>query len=236
MQIIRVRTTQNVFIDYPVGSVGDRILAYLIDRLILIVYSVGVLAAFTKLEIETSYVWLIFFGVPWLFFSLLFEIFMDGQTPGKRVMKIKVVRLDGTPATIGDYLLRWIFAFVDIFILSGAVAVVMVAMGGKGQRLGDVVAGTAVVKLLEHEQVTTQRVFVEPEEQYTPVFSQVTNLSDRDIELVRRALEANRDQGNIQPVIVVTDKIKSLLNIETDMPPVKFLYTIIKDYQTITAA
>jgi uncharacterized RDD family membrane protein YckC len=236
MQIIRVRTTQNVFIDYPVGSVGDRILAYLLDRLILIVYSVGVLAAFTKLEIETSYVWLIFFGVPWLFFSLLFEIFMDGQTPGKKVMKIKVVRLDGTPATIGDYLLRWIFAFVDIFILSGAVAVVMVAMGGKGQRLGDVVAGTSVIKLLEHQQVTSQKVFVEPEEQYIPVFSQVTSLSDRDIELVRRALEANRDQGNMQPVIVVTDKIKSLLNIETDMPPVKFLYTIIKDYQTITAA
>lgn len=236
MQIIRVRTTQNVFIDYPVGSVGDRILAYLLDRLILIVYSVAVLAAFTKLEIETSYLWLIFFGFPWLFYSLLFEIFMDGQTPGKKVLKIKVVRLDGTPPTIGDYLLRWIFAFVDIFILSGAVAVVMVAMGGKGQRLGDVVAGTAVVKLLEHEQVASQKVFVEPEEQYTPVFSQVVSLSDRDIELVQRALEANRDQGNMQPVIVVTDKIKSLLKIETDMPPVKFLYTIIKDYQTITAA
>lgn len=236
MQIIRVRTTQNVFIDYPVGSVGDRILAYLLDRLILIVYSVAVLGAFTKLEIETSYLWLIFFGFPWLFYSLLFEIFMDGQTPGKKVLKIKVVRLDGTPPTIGDYLLRWIFAFVDIFILSGAVAVVMVAMGGKGQRLGDVVAGTAVVKLLEHEQVAAEKVFVEPEEQYTPVFTQVISLSDRDIELVRRALEANRDEGNMQPVIVVTDKIKSLLNIETDMPPVKFLYTIIKDYQTITAA
>ncbi len=236
MQIIRVRTTQNVFIDYPVGSVGDRILAYLLDRLILIVYSVAVLGAFTKLEIETSYVWLIFFGVPWLFFSLLFEIFMNGQTPGKKVLRIKVVRLDGTPPTIGDYLLRWIFAFVDIFILSGAVAVVMVAMGGKGQRLGDVVAGTAVVKLLEHEQVASGKVFIEPEEQYTPRFSQVISLSDRDIELVRRALEANRDQGNMQPVIVVTDKIKSLLNIETDMPPVKFLYTIIKDYQTITAS
>ena len=236
MQIIRVRTTQNVFIDYPVGSVGDRILAYLLDRLILIVYSVAVLGAFTKLEIETSYVWLIFFGVPWLFYSLLFEIFMNGQTPGKKVLRIKVVRLDGTPPTIGDYLLRWIFAFVDIFILSGAVAVVMVAMGGKGQRLGDVVAGTAVVKLLEHEQVASGKVFIEPEEQYTPRFSQVISLSDRDIELVRRALEANRDQGNMQPVIVVTDEIKSLLNIETDMPPVKFLYTIIKDYQTITAS
>ena len=236
MQIIRVRTTQNVFIDYPVGSVGDRILAYLLDRLILIIYSVAALAVFVKLDNEPSYLWLIVFGVPWLFYSVLFEIFMNGQTPGKKVLKIKVVRLDGTPATIGDYILRWIFAFVDIFILSGAVAVVMVAMGGKGQRLGDVVAGTAVVKLSEHEHVSSQKVFVEAEENYTPVFSQVVNLSDHDIALIQRALEANRDQGNIQPVMVITDKIKSLLKIESDMPPVKFLYTIIKDYQTIPAA
>jgi uncharacterized RDD family membrane protein YckC len=236
MQIIRVRTTQNVFIDYPVGSVGDRILAYLLDRLILIIYSLAVAAVLIQLDIESSPLLLILFGMPWLFYSLLFEIFMNGQTPGKKVLKIKVVRLDGTPPTIGDYLLRWIFAFVDIFILSGAIAVVLVAMGGKGQRLGDVVAGTSVVKLLEYQQVTSQKVFVEAEQQYTPVFSQVINLSDRDIELIQRALEANRDQGNIQPVMVITDKIKSLLQIETDMPPVKFLYTIIKDYQTITAA
>lgn len=236
MQIIRVRTTQNVFIEYPVGSVGDRILAYLFDRLILIVYAIAIAATLMKLEIDQPYVWLTLLGGPWLFYSLLFEIFMDGQTPGKKILKIKVVRLDGTPATIGDFLLRWIFAFVDIFLLSGAIAVVMVAMGGKGQRLGDVVAGTSVVKLLEHQQVSSQKVFVEAEEQYTPIFSQVVNLSDRDIELIQRALEANRDQGNIQPVMVISDKIKSLLKIETDMPPVKFLYTIIKDYQTITAA
>lgn len=236
MQIIRVRTTQNVFIEYPVGSVGDRILAYLFDRLILIVYAIAIAATLMKLEIDQPYVWLTLLGGPWLFYSLLFEIFMDGQTPGKKILKIKVVRLDGTPATIGDFLLRWIFAFVDIFLLSGAIAVVMVAMGGKGQRLGDVVAGTSVVKLLEHQQVSSQKVFVEAEEQYTPIFSQVVNLSDRDIELIQRALEANRDQGNIQPVMVISDKVKSLLKIETDMPPVKFLYTIIKDYQTITAA
>ena len=236
MQTIRVRTTQNVFIDHPLGSVGDRILAYLFDALILSVYTICVVALLIRIDFEAPYIPLIFLGFPWLFYSLLFEIFMNGQTPGKRVMKIKVVRLDGTPPSIGDYLLRWIFAFVDIFILSGAIAVVMVAMGGKGQRLGDVVAGTSVVKLLEHQQVTSEKVFVEAEAQYTPTFSQVINLSDKDIELIQRALEANRDQGNIQPVLVITNKVKSLLRIETDMPPVKFLYTIIKDYQTITAA
>ncbi|HEX6223126.1 MAG TPA: RDD family protein [Chryseolinea sp.] len=235
MQTIRVRTTQNVFIEYPLASVGERIAAYLVDWIILIMYTVALVALLAKLEVELWYVWLIVIGVPWMFFSLLFEIFMDGQTPGKLALKVKVVRLDGTPPAIGDYLMRWIFSFIDFYILSGAVAVVIIAVGGKGQRLGDIVAGTSVVKIVQHHQITSENVFIAQEEQYTPTFSQVISLTEKDIDLIQRALEVNRDQGNIQPVMIISDKIKALLNIQTDLPPVKFLYTIIKDYQTITA-
>ncbi|HZB12540.1 MAG TPA: RDD family protein [Chryseolinea sp.] len=235
MQTIRVRTTQNVFIEYPLASVGERIVAYLIDWIILIFYTIAIVAVLSTIEVEVWYIWLILIGVPMLFFSLLFEIFMNGQTPGKFAMKIKVVRLDGTPPAIGDYLMRWIFSFIDFYMLSGAVAVVIIAAGGKGQRLGDVVAGTSVVKLVEHHQITTQNVFVPVEEQYVPTFAQVVNLTEKDIDLIQRALDVNREQGNIQPVLIITDKIKALLNIQTDLPPVKFLYTIIKDYQTISS-
>ena len=235
MQTIRVRTTQNVFIEYPLASVGERIVAYLIDWIILIFYTIAIVAVLSTIEVEVWYIWLILIGIPMLFFSLLFEIFMNGQTPGKFAMKIKVVRLDGTPPAIGDYLMRWIFSFIDFYMLSGAVAVVIIAAGGKGQRLGDVVAGTSVVKLVEHHQITTQNVFVPVEEQYVPTFAQVVNLTEKDIDLIQRALDVNREQGNVQPVLIITDKIKALLNIQTDLPPVKFLYTIIKDYQTITS-
>lgn len=235
MQTIRVRTTQNVFIDYPLGSIGDRILAYLLDRLILVIYTVAVVAVFLKSEIEQPYLWLIFLGFPWLFFSLLFEILMNGQTPGKVALKIQVVRLDGTPATIGDFIMRWIFSFVDFYILSGALAVIIIAMGGKGQRLGDIVAGTSVVKLIEQQHINTQHVFVTPEENYTPTFMQAAELSPKDVELIQRALEVNKNQGNIQPVLIITEKIKSTLNIQTDLPPLKFLYTVLKDHQHITA-
>jgi len=234
MQTVRVRTTQNVLIDYPVASVGDRILGHLIDRLILVAYSIAVVAALANLELDTWWVWLILLGVPWMFFSVLFEIFMNGQTPGKQVMKTKVVRLNGTPATVGDYLLRWIFSLVDFYVLSGAIALIAVAMGGKGQRLGDMVAGTSVVKLIEHREISASEVFVTPEEIHVPTFTQVTQLSDKDIELIQRALEVNRDHGNGQPVMVITQKIKTLLGIQTDLPPVKFLYTIIKDYNSLT--
>ena len=234
MQTVRVRTTQNVFIDYPVASIGDRILGHLVDRIVLILYSVAVVSALVNLDVDVWYVWLILLGLPWMLYNLLFEIFMNGQTPGKQVMKTKVVRMNGTPPTVGDYLLRWIFSFVDFYILSGALAVVIIAMGGKGQRLGDIVAGTSVVKLIEQHQITAKEVFVTAEEMHVPTFTQVTQLNANDIELIQRALEVNRELGNLQPVMMITEKIKTLLGIQTDLPPVTFLYTIIKDYNSLT--
>jgi hypothetical protein len=78
-------------------------------------------------------------------------------------------------------------------------------------------------------------VFTTAEEGYVPTFRQVVQLNDDDIELIQQALAVNRDSGNNQPVMAVTEKIKRVLSIETDMPPVKFLYTIVKDYSHITS-
>lgn len=235
MHTIKVRTTQNVFIEYPIGSVGDRILAFLLDRLILVAYTIFILALFINAKMEVAWIWILMLGLPWLFYHLLFEVFMNGQSPGKRVMKIKVVRLDGTPLTIGNYLMRWVFSFIDYYVLGGVIAILIIVIGGMGQRLGDLVARTSVVKLIEQKEIASSEIFVSPEETYVPTFGQVIQLTENDIALIQRALEVNRDQGNAQPMLVVTERIKSLLRIQTDLPPVKFLYTIIKDFNHITS-
>lgn len=235
MHTIKVRTTQNVFIHYPIASIGDRILAFLLDRLILVAYTIFWVALFINLEVGSNIAWIVIVGTPWLLYHLLFEIFMNGQSPGKRVLRIQVVRLDGTPPTIGNYLMRWIFSFVDFFFFGGVVAVVTIAAGGRGQRLGDLVAGTSVVKLIAQKEISSSEIFVSPEETYVPTFSQVIQLTESDIELIQRALEVNRDHGNAQPLLAVTEKIKTLLGIQTDLPPVKFLYTIVKDFNHLTA-
>ncbi|MGC3944161.1 MAG: RDD family protein [Chryseolinea sp.] len=235
MQTIRVRTTQNVFIDYALASIGDRILAYLIDRVILILYSVAMFAIFVQANINNIWLWIAFVGVPWMFYSLVFEITMNGQTPGKRVMNIQVVKLDGTPATIGSYLLRWIFALVDFYIMSGVVAVICIAMGGRGQRVGDMVANTSVVKGGSQQEISGNEIFITPEETHTPTFTQVADLSDRDIELIHRALEVMRQQDNDEPVLALTDKIKSRLGIQSNLSAVDFLNTIVKDYSIVMA-
>jgi uncharacterized RDD family membrane protein YckC len=235
MQTISVRTTQNVSIQYPVASVGDRILAFLLDRVILIVYLLTLGTAFINMDLEVWWLWIVFLVIPWFFYNLIFEIIMNGQSPGKRVMNIQVVRLDGTQPSIGDYLLRWMFGLVEFHISLGALALIIVAVNGKGQRLGDIVAGTSVVKLTAHREISANTVFITPENTYVPVFPQVTQLESRDIELIQRALEAHRNLGNIQPVIMVAEKIKSLLDIRSDLPPLQFLYTIVKDFNHLTS-
>jgi uncharacterized RDD family membrane protein YckC len=235
MQTINVRTTQNVYIQYPVASLGDRILAYLIDYLIIVAYVILCIFLLVAADASSIAIILSVIFLPIMFYHLVFEIFMNGQSPGKRQMNIKVVRLDGTPPTIGSYLLRWLIRIIEIDLLSGAIAMITIAANGKGQRLGDMAAGTAVVKLMPQQATSSKDLFTIAEEQYTPIFQQVTLLNDQDIEIIQQALAVNRESGNIQPVMAVTDKIKSLLNIQTDLPPVKFLYTVLKDYSHLTA-
>jgi uncharacterized RDD family membrane protein YckC len=235
MQTIQVRTTQNVFIQYPLASVGDRILAYLFDRVIVIAFLIALGTLLYNLDVQNEWIWILLLGFPYLFYSVIFEIFMNGQTLGKYALKIRVIRLNGTPASIGDYILRWIFAIIDFGILGGAIALILVAAGGKGQRLGDLVAGTTVIKLVEQQEITAEQVFVTAETEYQPVFVQANQLNERDIELIQRALEVNRDVGNATPMLAVTEKIKTQLGIQTDLPPVKFLYTLIKDFNHLTS-
>ncbi|HQQ96967.1 MAG TPA: RDD family protein [Cyclobacteriaceae bacterium] len=228
---VHVRTTQNVFIHYPVASVGDRILAYLLDLIIRIAYAIGLTFLLADLNVNAIWVWIVLLGVPILMYHLFFEIFMDGQSPGKRALTIKVMRLDGTPASVGDYILRWIFSFVDYYIFSGLIAVLTIVIGQRGQRLGDLAAGTTVIKLVHEDEVKSEQIFVQQELDHKPVFPQVVELNEQDIELIRQALEVSRDGANVVPVIAITEKLKMRLRIETDLPPVKFLYTLIRDFQ-----
>lgn len=235
METIRVRTTQNVFIEYPVASLGDRMLAFLIDALILTAYNFVCYFILDEYSFSTT-VNVLLVTVPFFLYHPVFEILMNGQTPGKRQMRIKVVSIDGSSPTIGGYLMRWLFRLVEVFLLRGALAMVTIAANGKGQRLGDIAAGTSVVKLVPKEATRSSNVFTSAEEGYEPTFPQATQLSDVDLETIYQALEVSRDTGNPLPADRLSVKVKSLLGIESDLPPVKFLYTILKDHNQLVSA
>lgn len=217
-------TNQNIEIKLELAGLGDRILAFLIDALIIGIYAVSVTAI-----VPTSEPLFIILILPILFYSLLFEIFTNGQSPGKKVREIKVVKLNGGSPAIFNYLLRWVMRPIDI-LLYGSVAILCIIVTKNGQRLGDLAAGTTVIK--QRASVTIADIAsIKKSPDHTVTYPQVRRLNDKQAELIRRALNMRRDGLNETATDEVALKTKQFLQIETDTPHVKFLYTILKDYE-----
>lgn len=234
MQTIRVRTTQNVFIDYPIAGLFDRILAFILDYLIVIAYIILAFSIMGSLRLLESWIIVLIIWIPALLYNLAFEIAMNGQTPGKRAMNIRVVRLDGDSPTIANYILRWILWPIDVMV-AGSVAITLILLTQHGQRLGDLAGGTTVVKMTAREALRGQEIIQALNEDYQPQFPQVVHLSDRDITLIKEALAVNVQLGITQPMEVISDKIRSMHGIQTDLPVLTFLNTVLKDYHHLTS-
>lgn len=233
MQKVGIQTTQNVLIDYEVAGLGDRIGAFLLDSLLTGAYYFGLV--FVHYELQTLPDWLIILlMLPPFLYHLLCEIFLNGQSLGKRQLHLKVVRLDGTQPGLGNYLLRWLLRPIDIW-LYGSVAIITILVNGKGQRLGDLAAGTTIVKYRKQQAAFEQQLYKPYEEEaYEPHFPQVSRLSEQDIALIRETLTTYRLTANSQPVQLMAEKAQALLNIQTDMPPIKLLHTLVKDYEHLS--
>lgn len=238
MQNVRIQTAQNVFIEYQPASVGDRILATLIDGLIVGSYLIlaGVLLANAGSSIEDAWwIWLILLGLPYLLYHLISEIVMDGQSIGKKALNIKVVKLDGTQPNVGSYLIRWILRPIDL-MFSGAIAILVISLGGKGQRVGDLSAGTAVISLKQRTSLA-ETALPQIQDEYMPVYPQVTSLSDRDVSIIREALHVHTSSDEPDPRLlnVLANKVKGVLQVESTQPPMAFLRTVLKDHAHLTS-
>lgn len=209
-----------------VATAGARIIAFLLDSILLAIYLTGVSTAFISTDTEDEWLWVVFVIIPLFAFGLILELLMGGQTPGKRLMGLKVIRLNGSKPSGGDYLLRWVCGLVDFIFLFGVLATVIIAAGGKGQRLGDIVAGTCVIKVTPQPLPPTRPFLTET---YSPVFPQAARLDSYYEELIHRALRAHRKHDNFKPVWLLSEKIRSLLEIETNMTPEQFLATLLTD-------
>lgn len=236
MQGVNFRTAQNVQIDLNTASLGDRILAYLIDSLIILGYfalvftigvSFGPVQDLNNIGVGTA---VLVFALPPFLYHLLCELFFNGQSLGKRQIKIRVVRLDGDQPGIGAYLLRWLLRPIDLWFY-GIVGVLMIALGGKGQRLGDFAAGTTVIKLKSGEDLSSSDLIMKQDDAYQVRFPEAVKLTDEDIRLIKEVLAVFRDTANREPVIKLAEKLKGVLAIDTNLPEVRFLYTLVKDYE-----
>lgn len=149
---IRVLTPENIAFEYRLASPFERLLAYLIDLIVMsmMVAAAGLVAFLVFGAIGAGGVGfgmalILYFLVSW-FYGGLFETFMNGQTPGKRSLGVRVVRTDGSPIEAGQAVLRNFLRVVDNQPMGTYLAgLIASSCNRRYQRLGDLACGTMVV-------------------------------------------------------------------------------------------
>ena len=240
MSKLYVTTTQNVKLFFTPASVGDRMLAYTVDLLIKIAYVFIVVMVYVYVgsigSILDGHDWLSIalfslFMLPVVFYTLVSETLMEGQTFGKKLIKIKVIKIDGFQAGFIDYLTRWIFAIVDIYIgyVPGLISMVVTT---HTRRLGDLAAGTAVISEKSKYDIS-HTILVDVDDSYKPHFAQhqVILFSDNDIRIIKENADIAFAQVNYSIMEKLARKIESVMNIQNPFKTERELInTVLKDY------
>jgi len=251
MQTVRIKTSQNIDIDYEVAGLGERVLARVVDigvftGLFYIVYFIVIFFFLSQIDGmragsgEGVPVFLIVLGIVYtillVFYDLVAEVYFNGQSIGKYAIKIKVVNLDGSRPTMGQFLLRWVFRLLDFGITLGIGAVISVAVTEKKQRIGDLIAGTTLIKT--KPRTTIDELFLNTDgEEYEPVFPEVSSLTDDEITLIHEVISNFRATGNSSVIYNMALRLKEHLGISNPLGMNDFdlLQLIIKDYSYVTS-
>lgn len=231
MDKIEITTTQNVTINYTIASVGDRILATLLDLLLFVAYFFLVGYIISEIGgIESNIYASIILFLPFFFYDLYCELLFNGQSLGKFLMKIKVVRLDGSQPNFGNYLLRWLFRLIEgIAFFWSLVALITVLVNGKGQRIGDIAAKTTVIKL--GKKITlNDTIYKYVEDDYKIVFNEVESLSEKDFSTISEIFNYAMKNNKLDIINQLAEKTKTTLHIKTDLKSIAFLQTLIRDF------
>ncbi|MDR3093048.1 MAG: RDD family protein [Bacteroidales bacterium] len=236
---IDILSGQNVMIKYQAASIGKRFCAWLLDWIMLSVYAFAVIYTLINLNQYPSTnvgitLWVIA-ALPVIFFHFLCETIFGGQTPGKMALNIKVTNLDGTPTQIGGFFLRWLLMPVDLW-LDGIVGLIAIANSKYSQRLGDMAAGTIVVKTNIKSNIDMYNLFFQFAPRYTVTYPNVELLSDSQISfIINLLIEALNTKGYDMDLAIIAKKVRKILNINdkkmtTPVQNKTFLKTIAMDY------
>lgn len=235
MDNFQIETAQNVNISQNVAGIGDRILAYLIDSAIIFSYFIVIIILLGMMDPDEDVIFIILmtFGLPVLLYHLLWEMFWNGRSPGKAIMKLRVVKLDGSKPTFSNYLLRWLLRSIDVSLTSGALAIVTILMNGRGQRIGDLAATTTVIS--EKSNVNfSQTVLVDIPENYQAQYPQVTVFTDLEMQTIKNLFTDAKRNNNHNIILKLSEKVAKLMDVTFEERPIVFIEKIIKDYNFYT--
>lgn len=245
MKTVDVLTSHNISIDYEAANVVSRGVALFIDLIILFVYYIfmiifvfNISGGFSNLDFFELLLHILVF-LPIMFYSLYMEYILKGQTVGKLAMGIRTVRLNGENARLSDYALRWSFKMIDFWFSAGAIGALFIATTEKGQRLGDVLAQTAVVRNKPQQIYSIRDILnIKDRSKHEPTYLNVAKFTDEDMILIKNAISRVKKYPNAahkQLIRDLADKAALELKLE-EVPPKKliFLKTLLQDYIVLT--
>lgn len=249
-KFIEITTTQNVTIEYDLAKFRERSLAWLLDIVAIFIISVlinlaslyligSIAAGWLSGDVVWAFMILIQLTVFFLY-HMLFESWNMGQTPGKIVMGIKVVRLDGKAPEWSDVLLRATLHWVDSLFSLGVIGTLLIKTTLKSQRLGDIAANTTVIKIQASTYYFRLRdiLNISTLENYQPVYPQVRNLSERDMIFIKNVLTRVQKYPNTAHENIVENLVTHLLPVlhikQQPLNRIEFLKTLLRDYVVLT--
>ena len=183
-------------------------------------------------------VYLFGFSVFFLYSPVCESIF-KGQTLGKKIVGIRVVQVNGEKPRLEQVLMRWSFRMVDLWMSFGAIAMLSSSASSKGQRIGDNLAGTTLIRTSPSTVYTLQDVqSIKTQSNYKPTYYGVTRFNAEDMMIIKKALarlEKKPNKRHKELCIHLAEKCAEKLQL--DQTPEKkgtFLKTLLNDYIVLT--
>lgn len=234
MDNLEITTSHNIVVSVELATVMDRILAALLDIMILGIYA-ALMSFITSSNQTLSYLLII----PVLsFYHLLMEYLNNGQSLGKKVMNLKVVALGGDRPTLMSLVMRWMFRLIDVSVTVGTLGAIFISSTKKKQRLGDLLADTTVIKLKNDQTMFLGSIKNIMPDDYQITYPQVVRYTDKDMLFVKDAIarySKAKSEDNKKIIIDLVLKVSKDLNIRK--PPtekITFLNTLLNDYIILT--
>lgn len=215
-----IHTPENVAFGYQLAGIGSRFIAALADTLIIVLLQIianllllliigpslgaGLEARDSRaLSWAAALIGLIAFGLLWGYY-IFFEMWWNGQSPGKRLVGLRVIRSDGTPISLSEAIIRNLIRLVDFLPLYYGVGVITMFIDAQARRLGDLAAGTLVVydrgaltlESLERRQTAAARAIPYLDAEFDREALPLERLDARDVALANSFLERRYELEN----------------------------------------
>ncbi|GAL68053.1 RDD family protein [Jejuia pallidilutea] len=236
MSELQINTTQNVKIKFTAAGVGERLVAFIIDTAIKIGYLLVLNKVFGVFEDMDQWSQIginTVLSFPVMFYTLALETFLDGQTIGKKALKIRVVKIDGFQATFSDYVVRWFFRIVDVWLFG--IGFFVIVFSKKLQRLGDMAAGTGVISLRDKVNIN-HTILEQLNTNYKPTYPNVIKLSDNDARIIKDTFTRAKAAKDYSTLIKLRNKLIEVVGIKEvkQGSDIEFIDVILKDYNFYT--